>query len=77
MTVRRVPVAAPTRAPDGETCAYVVGGTEPLLVDPPDRSADLDSVLEDRKPAHLAVTHHHPDHVGGVAAYASEFDPTV
>jgi glyoxylase-like metal-dependent hydrolase (beta-lactamase superfamily II) len=77
MTVRRVPVAAPTRAPDGETCAYVVGGTEPLLVDPPDRSADLDSVLEDRKPAHLAVTHHHPDHVGAVAAYAREFDLTV
>jgi len=77
MTPARVPVAAPTRAPGGDTCAYVVGDRAALLVDPAARSADLDAALEGRDPAHVAVTHHHPDHVGGVAAYADAFDLTV
>lgn len=73
----RVPVATPTRAPGGETCAYVVGETKALLVDPAARTGDLDEALAVRDPAHVAVTHHHPDHVGGVAEYASEYDLTV
>jgi len=73
----RVPVAAPTCAAGGETCAYVVGDRAGLLVDPAARSAGLDAALEQRDPAHVAVTHHHPDHVGAVAAYARECDLTV
>jgi len=70
-------VTAPTRALGGETCAYVVGESPALLVDPATRTADLDRALAARDPAHVAVTHHHPDHVGGVAAYAREYDLTV
>lgn len=77
MTLCRVPVAAPTRAPEGETAAHVVGEGAALLVDPADRSAELDDALSGREPAHIAVTHHHPDHVDAVAAYAREFDLTV
>jgi glyoxylase-like metal-dependent hydrolase (beta-lactamase superfamily II) len=63
----RVPVPAPTRAPGGETTAHVVGD---LLVDPADRTDDLDRAVADAGVEHVLVTHAHPDHVGGVAAYA-------
>jgi len=75
--IARIPVDTPTRAPGGETCAYVVGETAALLVDPAARTGDLDRALAARDPTHIAVTHHHPDHVGGVAEYASEYDLTV
>ncbi|SFS02212.1 Glyoxylase, beta-lactamase superfamily II [Halomicrobium zhouii] len=73
----RIPVDVETRAPGGQTNAYVVGRTDALLVDPARRTPALDEVLADRTLAHVAVTHHHPDHVGAVAAYAREFDATV
>jgi glyoxylase-like metal-dependent hydrolase (beta-lactamase superfamily II) len=73
--VERVTVPTRTRAPGGETAAYLVGGA--LLVDPADESAELDAAVEAADPSHVAVTHHHPDHVGGVAAYADRFDLSV
>jgi glyoxylase-like metal-dependent hydrolase (beta-lactamase superfamily II) len=67
--IARVPVATETRAPGGETNAYFVGEREALLVDPAGRAPALDDRLD---VAHVAVTHTHPDHVGGVADYAAE-----
>jgi glyoxylase-like metal-dependent hydrolase (beta-lactamase superfamily II) len=73
----RVPVEAPTRALAGTTSAYVIGSTNALLVDPAARAADLTDAISERGVGHVAVTHHHPDHVGAVADYAREYGLTV
>jgi glyoxylase-like metal-dependent hydrolase (beta-lactamase superfamily II) len=77
VTVERVAVPVDTRAPGGQTNAYLVGETDALLVDPPARSPALDEAVAARDLAHVAVTHTHPDHVGGVAHYAAETGATV
>ncbi|WP_336325232.1 MBL fold metallo-hydrolase [Halovenus sp. HT40] len=71
--VERFSLSVQTRAPTGATNAYVFDG---IVVDPAARSDDLDSAIADGVD-HVAVTHHHPDHVGAVAEYAREFDLTV
>ncbi|WP_349292230.1 MBL fold metallo-hydrolase [Halobacterium zhouii] len=84
----RYPVSVESRAPTGETNAYIVGDAERLLVDPAGHTPDLDAAVESdvggegcavQAPPveHVAVTHTHPDHVGAVAAYAAETDATV
>jgi ribonuclease/clavin/mitogillin len=73
----RVPLTVATRAPTGRTVAYVLGDEDALLVDPAAESDDLDTALADRSVAHVAVTHHHPDHVGAVEQYARSYDATV
>ncbi|WP_372910142.1 MBL fold metallo-hydrolase [Salinigranum sp.] len=70
-----VPVDRPV--PTGATNCYLVGSDGALLVDPPARHADVDALLAGRTVEHLAVTHTHPDHVGGVAHYAAETGATV
>lgn len=72
----RVPVPVATRWPDGRTNAYLLGS---LLVDPPAVDEDLTAAVTGADPpvAHVAVTHTHADHVGGVAHYADETDATV
>ena len=77
MDITRVPVDVPTRAPGGRTNAYVVGDDDALLVDPAAQSPALDDALDGRAVTDVAVTHHHPDHVGAVAEYAREFDATI
>jgi glyoxylase-like metal-dependent hydrolase (beta-lactamase superfamily II) len=74
VTPRRVDVSTETRAPTGRTAAYLAGR---LLVDPGGRTEALDRAVREANTAHVAVTHHHPDHVGAVATYAREFDLTV
>jgi len=75
--ISRIPVDAPTRSPTGQTAAYVLGDSDALVVDPAARTPALDRAVRASNAAHLAVTHHHPDHVGAVTEYASEFDLTV
>lgn len=70
MDVSRVSVSVPAGAPSGATNAYLLGGKDALLVDPALRSAELDSAITDVD--HIAVTHHHPDHIGAVREYADE-----
>lgn len=70
----RVPVETATRAPDGETNAYLLCD-DALLVDPAGRAPAIDRHADTL--AHVAVTHTHPDHVGGVAHYAAETGATV
>ncbi|WP_058994541.1 MBL fold metallo-hydrolase [Haloarcula sp. CBA1127] len=77
MDWHRADVSVPTRAPTGSTAAYVCGDEAALLVDPPDTDDALDSLLSDRSLAHIALTHHHPDHAGAVAHYARETGATV
>lgn len=72
----RVSVAVETRAPDGATNAYVITGEERLLLDPPRAAAALTEACA-AGVDHIAVTHTHPDHVGGVAAYAERHGATV
>jgi len=75
MRIEPVPIEVSTRAPGGRTTAYVVGETDALLVDPTATDERLEGELD--RVAHVAVTHHHPDHVGGVAACAEAADATV
>ncbi|MFD1565735.1 MBL fold metallo-hydrolase [Haloarchaeobius amylolyticus] len=93
MHVTRCPIPVATRAPGGETNAYLVGVTpaaatdtrrrgesdrEPaILVDPAARTDALDRLLETHTVDHVLVTHTHPDHVGAVDAYAAATDATV
>jgi glyoxylase-like metal-dependent hydrolase (beta-lactamase superfamily II) len=77
MDIARVSVSVDTRAPTGQTYAYLLGSTDALLVDPAGRSERLDALVAERDVAHVAVTHTHPDHVGAVAHYADAADATV
>lgn len=75
MRIERIPVEVRTRAPTGRTAAYVIGEGERLLVDPPATDDRIDAALDAIE--HIAVTHHHADHVGGVEPYAERTDATV
>ena len=70
-------VPVETRAPTGQTSAYLLGSDPALLVDPPARSDELDALAAERGVGHVAVTHHHPDHVGAVAHYVDRHGATV
>ncbi|SER53330.1 MBL fold metallo-hydrolase [Natrinema salaciae] len=72
---RSVPVA--TRAPSGDTNAYLLGTDPAVLVDPAARTDELDRLVRERTVEHILVTHTHPDHVGAVDAYATATDATV
>jgi ribonuclease/clavin/mitogillin len=63
-----IPISVETAAPDGETNAYVIGGEHALLVDLAAETPRLDKAFTSVE--NMLVTHTHPDHVGGVAAYA-------
>ena len=75
MRIERISVEVTTRGPTGDTACYVVGETGGLLVDPAAHDARIDGELD--RVDHVAVTHHHPDHVGAVAEYAEAADATV
>ena len=75
MELERVSCRVPTRAPTGQTHAYVLGSEDALLVDPAARVDGLDALLD--RIGHVALTHHHPDHVGAVADYAEATGATV
>lgn len=65
------------RRPSGDTNVYVLGTERALLVDPAGRTDPLDDLVAERDVGHIALTHHHGDHTGAVAAYAAECDATV
>jgi ribonuclease/clavin/mitogillin len=74
--VHRIPVPY-DRVPHGAANAYLVDADRTVLVDPPARHGDIDARLDGRTLDAVAVTHNHPDHVGGVAHYARKHDATV
>lgn len=77
MEFAQVAVGGRPETPHGATNVYVLGRENALLVDPAARQAELDRLLAARDVGHVAVTHHHADHVGAVAHYASEYDAIV
>lgn len=77
MNVTRVPVETATSGPGGRTNAYLLGSDSALLVDPAGTTADLDDAVSRRSIDHIAVTHHHPDHIGAVTTYADRCGATV
>lgn len=66
-----------SRRPSGDTNVYVLGTENALLVDPAGRTDQLDALVAERDVAHIALTHHHGDHTGAVAEYATECAATV
>ncbi|SDF18447.1 MBL fold metallo-hydrolase [Halorientalis regularis] len=77
MDVSRVPVDTATRGPGGATNAYILGSDSAVLIDPAARTDDLDDAVDATSVDHVAVTHHHPDHVGAVAEYADACAATL
>ena len=69
------PVKTPTLPPATHTNCYIVGGSEVIIIDPAspyeEEQRELDVFLdaligEGRKVREILITHHHPDHTGGV-----------
>jgi len=77
MEISRTAVPVETRAPTGTTNVYVLGDSDAVLIDPAARTPELDGVVAERDIAHIAVTHHHRDHVGAVDHYATATGATV
>lgn len=77
MAETRVSVPVETRSPTGRTSAALLGSDPALLVDPAAVSDALDDAVARTEVGHVAVTHHHPDHVGAVAEYAERCEATV
>jgi glyoxylase-like metal-dependent hydrolase (beta-lactamase superfamily II) len=80
------PLRTPTKPPATHTNCYLVGGREIVIIDPasPDEGeqralADcLDDLLrEGRRVREMILTHHHPDHVGGVAALRAHLEAKI
>lgn len=65
-----VPVRTPTLPPATHTNAWVLGARQVTVVDPASPWSDereaLASALSGVEVAAILLTHHHPDHVGGV-----------
>ncbi|MFB6188775.1 MAG: MBL fold metallo-hydrolase [Halapricum sp.] len=72
MRLERVDLDVSSHAPGGGVAAYVLGTDDAILLDPGTDSDDLGAVVEQTGVEHVLATHHHPDHVGGIAAYADE-----
>jgi glyoxylase-like metal-dependent hydrolase (beta-lactamase superfamily II)/8-oxo-dGTP pyrophosphatase MutT (NUDIX family) len=66
-----IALRSPTLPPATHTNCFLVGADEVIVVDPgspyPEEQAALDAALEGRRIAEIWLTHHHVDHVAGVA----------
>ena len=81
------PVRTPTRPPATHTCCYLVHtAKELLIVDPGSPYEDEQQALAEcvdemtaagRKVREIILTHHHPDHIGGVNALKTHLSGNV
>lgn len=69
-------VPTTTSGPGGSTNAYLVAPPG-LLVDPAAETSGLTDLVHAHGVDHVAVTHTHPDHTGGLAHYAEATGATV
>ncbi len=69
------PVKTPTLPPATHTNCYIVGGNELIVIDPASPYEEEQRLLDDfldgliaegRRVREIIITHHHPDHTGGV-----------
>ncbi|HJQ27566.1 MAG TPA: MBL fold metallo-hydrolase [Blastocatellia bacterium] len=69
------PVKTPTLPPATHTNCYIIGGDEVIVIDPAspyeEEQRELDQFIdalvgEGRRVREIILTHHHPDHTGGV-----------
>jgi ribonuclease/clavin/mitogillin len=81
-----VPLRTPTKPPATTTNCYVVGTRDFVVFDPGSPYEDEQEVLsefvrelkdEGRRAREIVLTHHHPDHVGGVERLREEFGLSV
>ncbi|HEX8686028.1 MAG TPA: MBL fold metallo-hydrolase, partial [Pyrinomonadaceae bacterium] len=81
-----VPLRTPTKPPATTTNCYVVGTRDFVVFDPGSPYEDEQAVLaefvaellaEGRALREVILTHHHPDHVGGVEALRERFGAQV
>lgn len=81
-----MPLRTPTLPPATHTNAYLIGGERVVVVDPgsPDPEeqerliASVEAYLAEGRSLHgIWLTHHHPDHVGGVQAVRRALDAEV
>lgn len=84
--VRIIPLRTPTLPPATHTNCVVVGAGEAVVIDPaspyPDELARLDAWLDALAAAgtrvrEILLTHHHPDHTGGVTHLAERLGVPV
>jgi glyoxylase-like metal-dependent hydrolase (beta-lactamase superfamily II) len=72
------PVRTPTRPPATHTCCYIVHNSKEMLIFDPgspyeDEQQSLAECVDEmiaggRRVREIILTHHHPDHIGGLAA---------
>src|SRR5215213_9140204 len=81
-----VPLRTPTKPPATTTNCYVVGCRDFVIFDPGSPYEDEQEVLgefvkelmaDGRRPRQIVLTHHHPDHVGGVESLREQFGLNV